>query len=77
MRATSAAETSVGKLVLAFASQRPGNKSAAFIEFVRRYRPDTDAKAVHAELYRLSKPGGPQLLRKEGNKPDTKYFPRR
>lgn len=68
---------SVGKLVQHFGAMSPGGRASDFIDFVRKHRPDVEPKAVHAELYRLSKPEGPRFFSKKGEKPNTRYFPRR
>ncbi len=66
---------SVGKLVSWFCITFPGSKAGEFVEFVLKKRPDLDARAVHSELYRQTKKA--QTMRKDGERPNTRFYPRR
>jgi hypothetical protein len=66
------AKLSARELVIYFAGVSPGAQASNFADFLRPLKGDSAAKHVHSTLYEESKPGGP--LRKEGAKPNTKYF---
>lgn len=62
---------SVSAIIRGFIDQNPGSRSSAIVAAVARYRPEVQAKVVHAELYRLSQQGD---LVRHGTRPNTTYF---